>query len=146
MTAVLFLLPLLLCTAAGQRDVAQESSPRGTLTITLLGLGHDKGSAMVALTTAKSFLASTGSVRAESVMIRDRKAVAIFRDVPYGSYAIQAYHDQNGNKRLDTNALGIPTEPYGFSNGARGKFGPPRWEDAQFALEASDKRIDIHLR
>jgi hypothetical protein len=27
-----------------------------------------------------------------------------------------AFHDENGNGRLDKNFLGVPTEPYGFSN------------------------------
>jgi uncharacterized protein (DUF2141 family) len=33
--------------------------------------------------------------------------------------------------------LGIPKEPYGFSRDARGKFGPPGFEDA--AIEVRDE-------
>ena len=39
---------------------------------------------------------------------------------------------------FDTNFLGIPTENYGFSNNARGLFGPPNWEDAKFKFNQSD--------
>ncbi|MBO6525165.1 MAG: DUF2141 domain-containing protein [Balneolaceae bacterium] len=55
-------------------------------------------------------------------------------DLPFGEYAIAVYHDKNKNGKLDTNFLGIPKEDYGFSNNARGKFGPASWEDAKFSI------------
>ncbi|MBP1672752.1 MAG: hypothetical protein H6Q25_567 [Bacteroidetes bacterium] len=36
--------------------------------------------------------------------------------LPPGNYAIAVFQDLNKNSRLDFNFLGIPTEPYGFSN------------------------------
>lgn len=56
-------------------------------------------------------------------------------DLPPGTYAIKAFHDANGNGELDTNLIGIPTEPYGFSNGQAGRFGPPSFEAASFSLD-----------
>ena len=43
-------------------------------------------------------------------------------------------HDENGNGELDANFVGIPREPWAFSNNARGNFGPPTWEDTKFEL------------
>ncbi|MFX8281946.1 DUF2141 domain-containing protein, partial [Acinetobacter baumannii] len=40
------------------------------------------------------------------------------------------FQDANGNGRLDMNAMGMPVEPFGFSNDAVGNFGPPRFEQA----------------
>ena len=40
-----------------------------------------------------------------------------------GEYAFCVYHDVNGDGKLNTNAIGIPKEPFGFSN-YDGK-GPP---------------------
>lgn len=37
-------------------------------------------------------------------------AVCRFRDVPPGKYAVSVGHDANGNRKVDTNFLGIPTE------------------------------------
>ncbi|MCM2370598.1 DUF2141 domain-containing protein [Aporhodopirellula aestuarii] len=45
-------------------------------------------------------------------------------------FAIAVYQDVNLNGELDRNALGIPTERYGFSNAARGTVGPPSFEQA----------------
>jgi uncharacterized protein (DUF2141 family) len=53
-------------------------------------------------------------------------------DLGAGNYAIGCYHDLNGNGRLDTNLLGVPTEPYGFSNNVRPKFRAPTWDEARF--------------
>lgn len=33
-----------------------------------------------------------------------------------GDYAVQLYHDENGNGEVDMNVVGIPQEGYGFSN------------------------------
>lgn len=49
--------------------------------------------------------------------------------------AIAAYHDVNDDGNLNKNRIGIPTESYGFSNKARGSFGPPTFEQA--AIETS---------
>lgn len=56
-------------------------------------------------------------------------------DLPPGEYAAFAYHDENGDKKLNTNFIGIPKEGYGASKGAKNKFGPPKFSDAKFNLE-----------
>jgi uncharacterized protein (DUF2141 family) len=58
--------------------------------------------------------------------------------------AIAAYHDANANEVLDRNAIGIPSERYGFSNNARGVTGPPTFEEA--TIELSGEQIDISIR
>lgn len=55
-------------------------------------------------------------------------------NLPFGEYAIAVYHDKNENGKLDTNFLGIPKESYGFSNNARGRFGPASWKDAKIEV------------
>lgn len=60
--------------------------------------------------------------------------VVRFRDLPPGGYAAVAFQDVNGNGKLDKNLLGIPREPYGFSNSARGSAGPPKFSAAAVTL------------
>jgi uncharacterized protein (DUF2141 family) len=36
-----------------------------------------------------------------------------------------------------------PEEAYGFSNGARGTFGPPSWQDARFRFAGGDETVEI---
>ncbi len=59
-------------------------------------------------------------------------------DLPAGEYAFRVMHDVNDNGKLDSNFIGIPTEPWAFSNNATGNFGPPSWEDSRFELSGSE--------
>lgn len=65
-------------------------------------------------------------------------------DMPEGDYAVSLFLDRNSNGKLDTNPLGMPTEPYAFSNDAAGAYGPPRYEQARFSVQG-DTRAVIHL-
>lgn len=61
------------------------------------------------------------------------------------TYAVAVFHDENANKYLDKNFLGMPEEKYGFSNGARGTFGPPYFEEACFKVSNQQVvKITIH--
>ena len=57
-----------------------------------------------------------------------------------GEYAISCYHDIDSNEKLNTNLLGVPTEPYGFSNKARPKFRAPNWEEAKVKFSAGNNQ------
>jgi len=61
-----------------------------------------------------------------------------------GTYAVSIFHDENDNGELDANFMGIPSEPYAFSNNAKGMFGPPSFKDCRFELKESTQ-ISIEL-
>ena len=77
-------------------------------------------------------------------VIADGAALCKF-EVPAGSYAIVAMHDENGNGKLDTNLFGMPTEGYGASRGAQGPFGP-KFDDARFDYRGGSMTIPITLK
>lgn len=62
------------------------------------------------------------------------------------TYAIIVYQDLNGNGEIDMNRLGVPTEPYGFSNNARSAFGPPGFRKARITLESDGLSHVIEIR
>ncbi|MFY0698932.1 MAG: DUF2141 domain-containing protein [Balneola sp.] len=66
--------------------------------------------------------------------------------LPFGEYAIAVYHDKNENGKIDTNFLGIPKEDYGFSNDARGRFGPASWQDSKFIVEDNFYSTSIKIK
>ncbi len=55
-------------------------------------------------------------------------------DIPDGVYALAAYQDINKNGKMDL-FLGIPQEPYGFSNDAQGILLPPSFDKASFVVQ-----------
>ena len=62
----------------------------------------------------------------------------VFVDLAPGDYAVAAFHDADGDGDLGTNLLGMPSEGFGFSNGALGFFGPPSFEAAAVTVGAGD--------
>ncbi len=64
-------------------------------------------------------------------------------DLVPGTYAIAIYQDTNGNGKLDTGFMGIPKEPYGFSNNFRPMFSGPTFEKCSFKF--SGKTTNIHI-
>jgi len=70
----------------------------------------------------------------------------IVRDLPPGHYAAQAFHDENGNTKVDRALFGIPKEGVGFSRDARISFGPPSWASAVFGYNGSSSTINFSLR
>lgn len=103
-----------------------------------------KGKVLVAVCDKTTFLkdcAYSGSAPAKA-----GETVVTVDGVPTGSWAVLSYQDENDNGKLDRNVLGIPKEPYAFSRDARGRFGPPSFEDAAFELRDEKAVTTIKLR
>ena len=69
-----------------------------------------------------------------------------FDNLPPGTYAVGAYHDENGNDQLDTSPIGLPVEGYALSNGIRAVFSKPNFYQAAFTVGGGDKPIALHIR
>lgn len=68
-----------------------------------------------------------------------------FSKLHYGDYAIALFQDENGNEKLDKNFVGIPTEPFAFSNNFRPKFGGPPFEKCSFSFSADKQVVEIKM-
>ncbi|WP_343330645.1 DUF2141 domain-containing protein [Polaribacter staleyi] len=120
---------------------AQENT--ASLTVSFSGMKSDKGNLFVALyNTEATFLKK--AYKGEMAEIKNKKTVVIFKNLPKGVYAISSFHDINDNKKMDTNFIGIPKEPIGMSNNAKGFMGPPKYKDSKFNLE-TNKTISIKV-
>lgn len=72
-------------------------------------------------------------------------AVARFTGVPAGRYAVVSFQDTNNDGRLNFGLMGAPSEPWGYSRGARGVMGPPRFADAAVTVAATGGVIPVAL-
>lgn len=68
-----------------------------------------------------------------------------FSNITLGTYAAAAFHDENSDKKVNSNLIGIPKEGIGVSNNAKGKFGPPKFDDAKFTFSQPAQTIAISL-
>jgi uncharacterized protein (DUF2141 family) len=107
-----------------------------SFTLQVQGINKAKGELRIAMFDSKDAYTKE-PVYAVVLPVDDDKVEWTVPNLPFGEYAIAVYHDKNTNGKLDTNFLGIPKEDYGFSNNARGKFGPASWEDAKFSVSES---------
>jgi uncharacterized protein (DUF2141 family) len=115
------------------------------LSIDVAGIQSTKGHVLIAVyDRADSFLQKPAAVAKVDAAVG--KVTAVLTKLPAGDYAISAFQDLNDNGNLDSNLLGIPTEPYGFSNDAEGHFGPPSFEQSRVHLAEEGSHITVNLR
>jgi uncharacterized protein (DUF2141 family) len=118
------------------------------LTITVKGVRSAEGAVFLAVYDSdKTFMKAPQAKTTRRWNASKGDLKIVIHDLPAGKYAIASYHDENGNGKLDTNALGIPEEGYGFSNDARGMFGPPNFSEAAFEFDGkTDKAIALSIQ
>ena len=81
-----------------------------------------------------------------SALARPGIITVSFPDIPAGRYAVQVSHDENNNNKLDRGLFGIPKEGFGFSNDAKIRMAPPKFDEAAFDHGKLSQQIALHLR
>jgi uncharacterized protein (DUF2141 family) len=108
----------------------QAQTENYSLIIEITDLKNNDGNVMIELLDKDE-----NSVAYSKGLIIENKSTVEFKNLSAGTYAVQYYHDENSNDKMDTGNFGIPLEGYGFSNDARGFMGPPDFEDELFSLD-----------
>ena|SRR5437868_2749878 len=125
---------------AGQASAAR-------IIVTIDGLHNAQGSVFVGLyATPSKFLNGNQSDAMRKVRAGTGPITVTFDNLPPGTYAVGAYHDENGNDHLDTNFLGLPVEGYALSNGVRAVIAKPTFQQAAFTVGTGDKPVGLHIR
>ncbi len=124
-----------------------EATSNGNIQIKVSGLKNKSGQLGILIFTSKEGFPSDWQKAYKQILIpvTGDKAEYTFTGLPYGKYAVSVMHDENKNKKLDTNFIGIPKEGYGVSNNATGSMGPPKFEDAAFNLDRDIISTDIKV-
>ncbi len=105
-----------------------------------------KGSLFIGIYDSEQTFMSAPKAKFKRIIVVDKSEMQIsITDLPPGTYALSCFQDMNDNKKLDKNMVGIPSEPYGFSNNARPSFRAPRWDECTFYLPENGKQIDVNV-
>lgn len=128
-----------------------DAAELSNLVVHVTGLNNDKGVVRIALfNDAAKYKADDGSgdgaFQRAAVHISNRQASETFKGVPHGSYAIKLFHDEENSGKFLKNPLGIPKVQYGFSNNARGHFGPAAVDKARFVVNTPEVKQDISVK
>ncbi len=120
-------------------------APAGTVEVTVTGVRNARGHVLVAVCPREQFLRPECPWRG-GAPAREGDVLVRVVGVPPGTYAAQAFHDENDNRVIDRNIFGIPREGMGFSNDAKMRFGPPSFDDAAFRVTPGGAKITFALR
>jgi uncharacterized protein (DUF2141 family) len=69
----------------------------------------------------------------------------VLRDVAPARYAVAAFQDLDGDGTMGRSKLGLPLEPFAFSNDA-GRVRKPTFEAAEISVGPAGREFDLHLR
>lgn len=131
-------------------DPSDSAPPTtGQVTVHLRGFRNHTGKALLALFTSRKGYPEKGKLafKRAAVPIRRNAAQVVFRDVPVGEFAVVVLHDENGNKKMDKNFLGMPQEGWGVSRNPKTRMRPPNWAESALRLDAGARvRVDIEMK
>lgn len=121
---------------------------KGNLIVDVNGLKDQNG-----LVCIKVFNGSQGfpnsndrAIKRDCVKITEQPMRFTYRGLTAGNYAVAVYHDSNGDRNLNRNAAGMPTEGYGFSNNPVVKTSAPKYGQAVFLLAGANTRVAIQMK
>ncbi len=138
----------LLCILLLLEGASSSYAQNGRQTVVLSGLGKRQGTLYIAWYNKEvSFKKQIDPVFTQSLAVdRAEQVSVVFENVATGRYAIAVLLDQDGNKKMSTNLLGIPREKYGFSNNVYPAFRAANWKEASFELTDTEGKINIKLK
>jgi uncharacterized protein (DUF2141 family) len=126
-----------------------QTNATSTLIIKIVGARNTKGKIGVALfKSAEGFPQDESKMFQPKSMVIDQKtmsAEAVYTNLPPGTYAVVARHDENNNMKLDKNLFGIPTEGYAISNNPKPRLRAPHWDEASFVLKSPTQSVEVKL-
>ena len=136
LAALSLILAASIASAGIEPQTEAPPSVQATLKLEVAGIENAKGKLVIALFACEKTYESNDNPAYHIILPVTKKGSAhhTFEGLADGNYAIKLFHDVNANGKLDTNWVGIPREPYGFSNNPRIRFGPPSFADAKFQL------------
>jgi uncharacterized protein (DUF2141 family) len=143
---LIILCPFALLATDAPKTLSKADGGKGNLIINITGFESNNGVASIGITDSKENYDNGNNFRGVHAPIQERIAQFIAEDIEFGDYAVKVYHDENNNSKMDKAMFGIPTEAYGFSNDARGKFGPPKYSEAVFQFNSSGQEIFIKIK
>ena len=114
------------------------------LTVNVESIAQTQGTIVLGLFDEASY-EGNGAVNGANLKVEGNDVTVTFEGLEPGEYAVKLYHDINDDGEMNTNPFGMPTEPFAFSNDAKGRFGPAKWDAAKFSVSADGTVHTIKL-
>lgn len=141
-TALMTPAPVLAEAPAPTTQTSTQPTTQATqLTIELSGFKKRQGQVFISIFDSKAAYNGKGRAVSAHIVKVDAAIERLTVQLPRtGTYGFRMFHDVDGDGKMDTNFLGIPSEPFAFSNNASGFMGPAKWADAKFRVAGATKQ------
>ena len=126
--------------------LSAQAQERGAFVLKITGILAVKGQIKIAMFNSPETWLGDHPVYNATVDVDSKVVTWKISDIPYGDYGIAIFQDENKNGKMDKNFLGIPQEPYGFSNNMRVTFGPPSWDKSKFIVKGALTELSIEVK
>ena len=137
---------LALALGAGFIGGVAEAQQGNTISVPISGLHNNNGNVRCGLyNSAATFPKDGQQFQGVVAAITNQQATCVFTNVPPGTYAVAAFHAEQGETTMRTGMFGQPKEGYGFSRNAAGTFGPPSFGDAAYAYSGGAVNFPITI-
>lgn len=135
------LLALLFVAASGGALAADSA----TLTVKLENVSPKGGNVIVAVFDAQTFaIRHSAPLAKQSVPAKAGETIVTFHDLPPGTYGLKAMQDEVGDGHMHF-VLGMPTEPFGFSNDPALGMSAPDFDEAKIVVKSGENHTTITL-
>jgi uncharacterized protein (DUF2141 family) len=126
--------------------LSAQAHERGAFVLKITGILAVKGQIKIAMFNSPETWLGDHPAYNATVDVDSKVVTWKISDIPYGDYGIAIFQDENKNGKIDKNFLGIPQEPYGFSNNMRVTFGPPSWDKSKFVVKGAITELAIEVK
>jgi len=118
---------------------------KGTIEVSVKGINPKKGKEIrIGVYNKTGFLKKMFIQKI--IVSKGTEVTILLNNVEIGKYAIVVFQDENSDGKMNTSFMGKPKELNGFSNDAKGNFGPPEFKNAVFnVIENKVINLIIHL-
>ncbi len=74
-----------------------------------------------------------------------KKLTTKITDLKFDTYALAIYQDVNSNGKIDKDLIGIPTEPYAFSNNYKPTVKAPGFDNCKFQYDSIANTVTMNM-
>jgi uncharacterized protein (DUF2141 family) len=127
------------------------ASKLATVQVKITGISNNQGVVRIAMFNMPQAFAEKNNSAPDAFqkgiaqINEHNQATYIFKNVPYGVYAIKLFHDEDNSGKLKKNLFGKPQEGFGFSNNPPIAHQAPSFDQAKFAVDKSKVNMTIQM-
>ncbi|MFM7408491.1 MAG: DUF2141 domain-containing protein [Cuspidothrix sp.] len=125
-----------------------NNNNNSNLRVEIDGLKNKKGQICLSIFSRRQGFPDNAknALKSKCIKITETPQKVIFSNLKTGNYAVAVIHDANGDGNLNTNAFGIPTEAFGFSNNPLILTKAPTFNESAVLVVGSNTDIQIKLQ